>query len=490
MTSLCVTRCDDVRIEPDLGRVITKPFLPGDLLAAGQRTRLDIAVSRILAIPEFDVAGALAAVHTEFGGRHRDLGDVLERNAAGASQRTVIPAGLSPARRHLIGAYFTHEYSIEAAALSNPSIVIGPDQDGLTPGQTRFVMSLRAIGEGHVSCIEFRSGVIDRDLRVELEPTSRFAATGTRSAADYDRVHFRTKLDELGICNEIVGLVLDRVGQRFTLEQLERAMAELDTAEFDRMMVTDTVHMLRWLASSSYRVGFPGVADVSERVIFPAGPTESRGMEDVRLVRFVHDDGTVVYYGTYTAFDGHAILPQLIETTDFVSFTVSTLGGASAHNKGIALFPRKVHGRFLALGRQDNVNNFLMASDDVHLWQSAQLIQEPKRPWELMQLGNCGSPLETAAGWLVITHGVGPMRSYSLGALLLDLDDPAKVIGHLKEPLLAPSQDEREGYVPNVVYSCGSMIHDDHLVLPYGFADVGARIATVPLADLLDLLTA
>jgi predicted GH43/DUF377 family glycosyl hydrolase len=243
------------------------------------------------------------------------------------------------------------------------------------------------------------------------------------------------------------------------------------------------------LASSSYRVAFPSEVDVSERVLFPNGPTESRGMEDARFVRFVDDDGSVTYYATYTAFDGHQILPQLLETDDFVEFEVTTLSGRSAHNKGIAIFPRRIGGRYVALGRQDNVNNYIMTSYDVRAWADATIVQEPERPWELMQLGNCGSPLETDEGWLVITHGVGPMRRYTLGALLLDLDDPTRVLGHLAEPMLAPDGDEREGYVPNVVYSCGSMLHGEHLILPFGFADVGAGVATIPLGELLGRLT-
>jgi predicted GH43/DUF377 family glycosyl hydrolase len=243
------------------------------------------------------------------------------------------------------------------------------------------------------------------------------------------------------------------------------------------------------LASSNYRVSFPEWTELSERVLFPSGPTESHGMEDARFVRFVDDDGEITYYATYTAFDGHQILPQLLETTDFTSFHVGTLSGRCAQNKGIALFPRKIDGNFVALSRHDNVNNFVMTSADVRVWHETGLIQEPERPWELMQLGNCGSPLETDAGWLVITHGVGPLRRYTLGALLLDLDDPSRVIGHLKEPLLSPRADEREGYVPNVVYSCGSIIHGEHLVLPYGYGDVGASVATIPLAELLNQLT-
>jgi predicted GH43/DUF377 family glycosyl hydrolase len=224
-------------------------------------------------------------------------------------------------------------------------------------------------------------------------------------------------------------------------------------------------------------------------VLFPNGPTESHGMEDARFVRFVDDDGVVTYFATYTAFDGHQILPQLIETDDFTEFRVTTLSGKTARNKGIAIFPRRIDGRYVALGRHDNVNNFIMTSHDIRVWNNATVVQQPEQPWELMQLGNCGSPLETEAGWLVITHGVGPLRCYTLGALLLDLNDPIRVIGHLDEPLLSPDADEREGYVPNVVYSCGSMIHGEHLILPYGFADVGAGVATIPLADLLERLT-
>ena len=220
-------------------------------------------------------------------------------------------------------------------------------------------------------------------------------------------------------------------------------------------------------------MSFPTAIDISERVLFPSGPTESHGMEDARFVRFVDDNDVVTYYATYTAFDGHQILPQLLETSDFAEFRVTTMSGQAARNKGIAIFPRQIDGRFVALGRHNNVDNFIMTSSDVRVWNEATVIQEPERPWELMQLGNCGSPLETEAGWLVITHGVGPVRRYTLGALLLDLDDPTVVIGHLKEPLLSPEADEREGYVPNVVYSCGSLIHGDHLVLPYGYADIG-----------------
>jgi predicted GH43/DUF377 family glycosyl hydrolase len=283
-------------------------------------------------------------------------------------------------------------------------------------------MSLRAIGEGHRSSLEFRSGTVDADAVVELDPASHFATTATVTAA-----------------------------------------------------------------ATGYRADFDPRIELSERVLVPSSPTESHGLEDARFVKFVDDDGPR-YLATYTAFDGHTIRPRLLETTDFTSFRSSALTGSAARNKGMALFPRRVNGRFMALGRHDNVNNYVLATDDLHEWAEVRLLQEPQRPWELMQLGNCGSPLETESGWLVITHGVGPFRTYRLGALLLDLEDPTRVIGHLPDPLLEPIGHERNGYVPNVVYSCGSMLHAGHLVLPYGFGDIGARVVTVPLAELLDRL--
>ena len=293
----------------------------------------------------------------------------------------------------------------------------------------------------------------------------------------------------MGPVNDITRKSLDPLPSRFSFEQLEAAILDLDRQGVDRSLALQTIKLIHWLASSNYRTTFPEESEISERVVFPAGPTESQGMEDARFVRFTHDDGSVVYYSTYTAFDGVQILPQLIETPDFATFRIATLNGKAAQNKGIALFPRKLDGRFAALSRQDNENNYLMLSDNVRHWHETEKIQIPDRPWELMQIGNCGSPLETEAGWLVITHGVGPLRRYTLGAILLDAQDPSRMIGHLKEPLLEPGEDERDGYVPNVVYSCGSMIHGNFLVIPYGFSDSGAGIATASLDDVLTRLT-
>ncbi len=482
-------RCGDVRLAPDASRVITKPFLPGEEVFPDGTSRIELVVRRILEMDEATVQATLRLVYEEFAGRHRDLEGVLRSNFEVVASRVEIGKDSSRERKLLVGAYFSHEYSIESAALGNPSMVLALDQSGLVAGEIRFIMSLRAVGEGHISSIEFRSGVIDSDMGISVDSPGRYVDTGRRESAEYDKALFEAKLAELGALSDMAQSVLACVGSRFTMTELETALRVLDDRGVDRVLSAETSHVLHWLASSNYRVVFPRGVDISERVIFPSGPAESHGMEDVRMVRFVHDDGGVVYFGTYTAFDGHQILPQLLETTDFESFRIATLSGAGAQNKGIALFPRMLDGEFVALGRHDNVNNFLMRSVDVRVWGETERIQEPERPWELIQLGNCGSPLETEAGWLVITHGVGPFRRYSLGALLLDLDDPSRVIGHLKEPLLTPQADEREGYVPNVVYSCGSMIVGDHIVLPYGFADVGASIATIRLEQLLSRLT-
>ncbi len=490
MDVLRTTRCESVRLVPDPGRVIAKPFIPGDQSYPDGSSRIQVIIERIMAMSESEVTTTLTGVRDAFATRHRDLDGTIERSFdVVAARLKLLDAPLSRDRRQLIGAYFTHEYSIEAAALGNPSMVVAPDQRGLDVGEVRFIMSLRAIGEGHISSIEFRTGVVAADAVVRMDPVGPYAMTGSRTPHAYDKRFFTTKLDDLQMLNEIEERILVRLEDRFTMAELESAIAALDDEGIERSISSETIHVLHWLASSNYRTSFPASIDIAERVLFPTGPTESHGMEDARFVRFIDDDGAVTYYATYTAFDGHQILPQLLETADFTEFRVATLSGRAAHNKGIAIFPRRINGNYVALGRLDNVNNFIMTSSDIRVWRDATVIQEPERPWELMQLGNCGSPLETEAGWLVITHGVGPFRQYTLGALLLDLDDPSRVIGHLKEPLLSPDIDERDGYVPNVVYSCGGLIHGQHLVLPYGYADVGASVATVRLDELLSALT-
>lgn len=486
-----VTRTN-VELYPDPRRVILRPHLPDEQIFPDGGL-----LDRLLNMPEEDVVSILASAIAGFEDRHPDIEAVLESHfqfvAGEAFQlnggQAQEPPALSTARRLLIGAYYTGEFSIEAASLTNPSMVPAPDQSGIESGAQRFILSLRGIGEGHVSSIEFRSGVIDRSGGITIETPSRYALTGTHRSAVFDKDVFRSMLKEMNAFDDMAASMCEPLPDRFELHELERAITTVEGKGAPRHLTLPTTRAMHWLATSNYALTFPPASELSERVIFPGSAVESDGMEDARFVRFVDDDGSVTYYATYTAYDGSRILPQLIETADFVSFRIDTLSGACAQNKGTALFPRKIDGQYAALSRYDGENNYVMFSDSLRTWERAEKIESPEMSWDLARIGNGGSPLETEAGWVVITHGVGPFRTYSLGAILLDIDNPSRVIGRLHEPLLAPSEVEREGYVPNVVYSCGAMIHGDKVVLPYGFSDMACRLATIPLDTLLASLT-
>jgi predicted GH43/DUF377 family glycosyl hydrolase len=478
------------RLLHDPRRVIAKPYLPGEEIAPGGPPRAALLMQRVLAIPEGEVTRMLARVLRDFRARHRDFEQILERHF-GLVAHHAPDATLSRERRLLIGAYFTNEYSVEGAALFNPSMVPAPDSAGLPAGERRFVMSLRAVGEGHISSIEFRTGTLDVASTVRFDPLGTTLVTGDRTPpARYDKPQFRAKLIELGAANDLAWAVLDRLPDPFTAAELDQSLALLERDGPPHAISYETAKIMRVLAASSYVTTFPDDSALSERVIFPAGPHETRGMEDARFVRFTDDDGRATYYATYTAFDGYEIVPQLIETDDFRCFRIATLNGTAAQNKGMALFPRRIAGRYVMLSRRDRENLHLASSDDIAHWSEVSELHRPSRPWELAQIGNCGSPIETAAGWLVITHGVGPLRRYVLGALLLDLEDPRRVIGQLREPLLEPEADERDGYVPNVVYSCGAMANGDDLVLPYGLSDGAIGIAVISIPALLTALAA
>lgn len=469
----------------DPSRVIAKPYLPGEEIATDTETRADLLMGRILALSEADVVATLEQTLAAFRNRHDRFEELLERHYALVAQR-VGRAPISRERRLLIGAYFTNEYSIEGAALFNPSIVPAADQAGVREGHRRFVMSLRAVGEGHISSIEFRTGIIDAASTITFDPLGPTLVTGERASPDhYDKAVFYAKLIELDAGNDLARAVLDRLPERFTPAQLEDSLTALERDGPPHAISFETVKIIRVLASSNYVTTFPRQTALSARVIFPAGPHETHGMEDARFVRFTEEDGTATYYATYTAFDGYEILPQLIQTDDFVSFRITTLNGQGAQNKGMALFPRRIGGRYVILSRRDRENLHLATSADVRHWTEVTELHRPGRPWELLQIGNCGSPIETPEGWIVVTHGVGPMRRYVLGALLLDLDDPSQVRGALDTPLLEPEGAEREGYVPNVVYSCGAMLNGHDLVLPYGLSDGAVGIAVVSVPELL-----
>ena len=482
---VAVTRTDQ-RLLPDPGRVLAKPFMLGEELLTPGPSRAGLLLERIMAIPESEVDALVEDVVGRYAARHREFEELILRHSELAVGRT---SGLTTARRRLIGAYFTHEYSIEAAALFNPSIVFGPDDGGEGAAVRRVVMSVRAVGEGHISSIELRQGAIDPEGRLALDPVTPYVSSGRRTPPrQYQKRLFAAKLVELSAWNGIADAVLARLPDSFSPEALEASLAALDRGQIAHAIWFETAKMIRVLAASNYEVTFASDRPLCERVLFPAGPNETHGMEDARFVRFT-DAGSVTYFATYTAYDGYQIVPQLIETRDFATFSIRTLNGEAAQNKGMALFPRKVNGRYMMLSRKDRENLHLSVSDNIHFWNDVEELHRPSRPWELLQMGNCGSPLETRAGWLVLTHGVGPMREYAIGALLLDLDDPRRVVGSLSKPLIVPNAEEREGYVPNVVYSCGSLISGDRLVLPYGFSDAGIAVATVSVTELLTELT-
>ncbi len=482
-----VTRSSQ-RLTADPARVITRLFVPGQEGFERQESRAGVVLSRIMALDEREVRSALDDVITRFERRHRDLLGTFGRHARELADRVDPDAELSEARMLLLGATFTSEYAIEGAALCNPSIVAHPDQTGTTIGSLRFVLSVRGIGEGHRSSIGFRTGVIDADGHATIDDLAPFATVGSTTPALLDAAVFRSELARLDDAGESADYVLDALGEQFTRADLDEQLDTLQAHLSTRKAAPQTMSLIRAIAERTYAVEFANGTTLSERVLFPAMDAEAAGMEDARFVRFVDDDGSATFYATYTAYSGSRISQQLLATNDFQSFTSVPMAGPAAANKGLALFPRRIDGRYAAMSRSDRESNTIAYSDQLTVWTSALRCQRPTHAWEALQLGNCGSPIETDAGWLVLTHGAGPMRTYRIGAILLDIDDPTTIIGQLRQPLLSPATDEQDGYVPNVVYSCGALVHADTLVLPYGIGDAAIGIATVRLRELLDAL--
>jgi predicted GH43/DUF377 family glycosyl hydrolase len=481
-------RRSDVLLEPDPARVVATIFLPGQELAAPGQSRSTAVLDRVLAMSEDDVSVELESLLSSFGARHRDVAGIWASHFRSVEHRVLSHEPLTTARRHLIGAYFTQEYALEGAALFNPSMVPHPDQAGLPEGSVRFVMSVRAVGEGHLSSIELRTGVVDADQRVTLDEPADVAVLPTPVPVAWSRTAFAHQLVDIGGERTNSDFVLGELPETFHRGELDEALQSLRDQRLTRGAAVRTIDRFEWIAACSYAVEFPESSAAQERVLMPRGPSETNGMEDLRLVRVRAEDGHDEYLGTYTAYDGRGVSSQLLATSDFRRFTVSRLSGPGARNKGLALFPRRIGDRYVALSRTDRESNGITTSADLLHWDEPVLVQTPHEPWEIVQLGNCGPPIETERGWLVLTHGVGPMREYSIGALLLDLDDPTVVLGRLRTPLLAPEPHERSGYVPNVVYSCGAMLHGRSLVLPYGCNDATTRVAVVLLDPLLDEL--
>ena len=511
---------------PDSTRVIARFLYLNDERSA------DI-IRAVLAIPEKVVNIALSQLLRGYSRRHRNISRIFEnhfnRLAPIFAKIEVNEEDLSPAQKALLGSYFTMEYSIESAAFFNPSIVEHPDQSEIRSDEMRVIFSFRATGEGHISSVVFRTGILDRNDNLTIEPVGKMLAEADKIVRNiYNKKSFRDKLDEIQDHASVIlpatidnfkemqssenaissaiqdkfaeiqthgnilssDFILDNLKDSFTygelMKQLEITIKKDDLTE-PQMRI---INQMMWLASSHYEIHFSIDSAISERVIFPISATEQGGIEDARFVKFTDDEGEVTYYATYTAYDGAIILPKLISTKDFYNFKILPINGEIAQNKGMALFPRKIKGKYAMLCRIDGVNNYIAYSDSINMWRTAKIIQRPKYPWELVQIGNSGSPIETEAGWLVITHAVGSMREYTLGASLYELDNPEIEIGRLSDPLMVPNDTEREGYVPNVIYSCGSIIHNEDLVIPYAMSDHASTYATINLRELLEVLKA
>lgn len=475
-------------LRPDPSRVAGQLFVPGHALAGDDGGRASRVVAHVLELTEAEVAAAVDDLVERFGGRHRELTEMFEHHARRLENRVAPDIELSAQRRLLLGATFTQEYAVEATSVCNPSVVAAADQRDVAPGALRFVMSVRQIGEGHRSSIGFRTGVLGHDGRFSIDSRDPFTTTGTITEVTLNADVF----SELGadVDADAVRWVLDHVGPAFTSRRLRERLDELETQDDTRRDVPQTVAAFMERASRCFAVRFPAASRVDERILLPSSAAESNGLEDARFVRFVDDDTTVTYYATYTAYDGSAISQQLLATSDFQSFTSSPLLGAAAANKGLALFPRRIGGQFYALSRHDGATNGISRSDDLRYWPASVPLDVADTWWSSVQVGNCGSPVELDGGWLVLTHGVGPMRTYSIGALLLDLDDPTIVLAQTSEPLLAPRPDEQDGYVPNVVYTCGALGHAGTIFVPYGIADSRIGFATFSTAGVLAAMTA
>jgi predicted GH43/DUF377 family glycosyl hydrolase len=486
----CSRTCDydfvtrlPIRFVADDSWVVTRPFFPGG------EARVRNVCARVVEMTDSQVSETLSSVQADFQSRHRHLDLVWHEHFVKAAKLATDLGDLDDARKLLIGSYFTMEYAFASAAIFNPSICRHPDQSGVGEDSLRFIMSLRATGEGHVSSIVFRTGVIGPNHEIELDPLPdhrhRMKVSPDRR---YEKPLFCRKLRELVVHEDAMKLVMDHLHARFTIVELEHAIEQAHQDHPDMYWLSETTDSMTWLARENYQLRIEPDASIAEMVIFPQSDNESMGIEDMRLVRFVDDDHTVRYYGTYSAYNGTHVLPQLMETGDFHELHMHTLNGAAVRNKGMALFPRRIGGQYCMSSRIDGENLFLMFSDNIHFWQTAEMMQLPRRPWEFIQIGNCGSPIETREGWLLLTHGVGPMRKYCIGAMLLDRNDPFRVIGALKEPLIAPTESEREGYVPNVVYTCGAIVHGECLFVPYAMSDAATGFAIVSLERLLSQL--
>jgi predicted GH43/DUF377 family glycosyl hydrolase len=477
---------DLVRVDPDPDRLVFRLFVPGREEVGPGNSRAGTVIERLLRLDGSQVRSAVAAIESNFADPAMAWA-AASRNLETIALRIDGFDALDPDRKRLIGAAFTHQFAVEGASVCNPSMVQAPDQPA--GDDVAFVMSVRGIGEGHRSSIGFRSGHIRPDGFIGLDPSSGLVETGSHSAGPLHRDAFRRLMHDAGADPDNLAFLCDTLESRFSPADLDERLSALADQASTRRSTGETVAQAQTIAAASYGVSFGDRTTLSQRVLWPHTPSEHHGMEDARFVRFTEIGNEATYYATYTAFDGAHISMRLIETVDFVHFLMTPLTGLAASGKGLAIFPRKVNGRYWALTRANRETNSVASTEDLTCWDTSTPLQDPVEPWEILQLGNCGSPIETPAGWLVLTHGVGPMRRYAIGAILLDLDDPATVIGRTREPLVQPASQHAGGYVPNVVYSCGAMLAGDHLVVPFGVNDQRIAIASLRLSSVLEQLT-
>lgn len=470
---------------PDSKRVIARFFYNGE-------ERAKEILAHIDQFDEQEVYNLIAPILQEFSKRHRNITKILEKHADKLMLEVPSVAQhiteTSRFRKLLIGAYFTHEYSIESAAFFNPSIIEDPDQSDLVEGERRIIISFRAVGEGHISSIVFRRALLNKNNDIEVLPAGRYVDEAEIVKNNiYKKELFLEKAEDARISKKILKIAESDLPAQFDYNYLKTKVEELVVAS-ETEKAGSELQKLLWLADSYHEIIFSLDTDISDRIIYPITEYERKGIEDARFVKFTDDHGATKYYATYTAYDGKTIMPKLLETTDFYDFKVRPMYGPGAKNKNLALFPRKINGKYVMMSRIDGWNNYIMYSEKINIWTNPIQLQSPKYSWEFVQIGNCGSPIETEHGWIVVTHGVGAMRRYCLGISLLALDDPSKEIGRLKEPLLIANTDEREGYVPNVVYSCGAIINNGELLIPYGLSDYSSSFMTVNVKELLDRL--
>lgn len=474
----------NISFKPDESKVIAKRLHL-------EKDRAERIISRICDMPEERKKDLLDQILKNYEHRHKNLKRILKNNfdkvIADLNNKEI--DGLSIENKLLIGAYFTNEYSIEAAALFNPSIVADPFQNHKKPDELKVIISFRAVGEGHMSSVVFRSGILDKTGNIRMNKTNNVIERAkVTDTPEYIKEDFIMKMKDIKEY-EPVKEIFDQLLDDFNLNELNEAISRFKKNKHLTDSGNQAIQTLNWLSRSTYQIKFDSDTDISQRVIFPRMQTDIKAIEDVRFTPLSDSHGNTVYCGTYTAYNGFTILPQLLETRDFFNFRISILTGSGSQNKGMALFPKKINGKYAMISRNDNVNLYIMYSSNIHHWEKPKLLREPRYEWELIQIGNSGPPLKTEKGWLVLTHAVGPMRTYTIGALLLDLKNPLKIIGEIKEPLLVPEENERNGYVPNVVYSCGGIIHNRYLVLPYAVSDSRSGIVKFELKDIFDNMT-